>query len=101
METDKCGCRERHEMTISANLLFEETRAFFEEQTEKGIYEDIPVTMPYHIGYDRLLNWERNWYASKLYQRKGCGCLWELDYPSYPAKAFIRKFEDGKYEMTE
>lgn len=96
-----CECSKRHEMTISSGLLLEETKAFFEEQTDKDIYEELPVTRPYHIGYDRLLNRERGWYASKWYRCTQCGCLWELADSDYPAKAFVRKFDDGKYKITE
>lgn len=96
-----CECRERYEMTISSKILLDETKAFFEQQKSQCIYQEMPVTQPYHIGYDRVLNRERGWYADKWYRCTQCGCLWELADPDYPAKAFVRKFQDGKYKMTE
>ena len=34
------------------------------------------------------------------YKCNVCGCLWEFEYPDFPAKGFVRKFENGKYART-
>ena len=44
---------------------------------------------------------EYKWYADKWYKCKCCGTLWEFRYPDFPAKGFVRKFEDGVYYLKD
>ena len=90
-----CECDERYAATIDSFKLFIEVKDFFEDQAEKGIYEDIPVETPYFTGQSVLQT--INWSADKWYRCKACGCLWEFTYPDFPALGFVRKFPDGKY----
>ncbi len=39
------------------------------------------------------------WYATKWYKCNSCGCLWEFNYPDFPAKGFVKKYENGKYTL--
>lgn len=41
------------------------------------------------------------WFAIKWYRCNVCGCLWELNYPDFSAKGFVRKFSDGIYKERE
>lgn len=91
-----CECMARYEAKIDTWLKFEGVENFFNEQIALEIYEEIQVAKPYFIGVadsDTLL-----WYADKWYKCKACGCLWELNYPDFPAYGFVRKFDDGVYK---
>lgn len=72
-------------------------KGFFSEQVDKGIFSDVEVAEPYYTGYSQMQKKEVKWYATKWYKCVRCGCLWEFKYPDFPAKGFVRKFEDGKY----
>ena len=68
---------------------------FFKLQTDLCIFEGLQPEVPYYT-------WQGNgpaqkWYASCWYRCKACGCLWEVLYPDFPAKGFVRKFADGHY----
>ena len=91
----KCNCDTRGETSINSHALFLELKAFFGENVRLGIYKEIPVKKPFYIGYSKYDSIK--WYATKWYKCKKCGCLWEFNYPDFPAKGFVRKFEDGKY----
>jgi len=90
-----CECEERYECKINTQALFSEIKEFFNEQVNAGIYKDIPVRIPFYIGYSKSDAME--WYASKWYKCTVCGCLWEFEYPDFPALGFVRKFSDGIY----
>ena len=47
----KCDCAERIGIEINSYKFFIELKEFFEEQAQKGIFEDVPVEEPYYIGY--------------------------------------------------
>lgn len=92
-----CECVERYPIKINSYLLFEEIKSYFENQVNCGIYEDIPVDAPFYSGYSELSKKDIKWFATKWYKCKICGCLWEFNYPDFPAQGFVRKFEDGQY----
>lgn len=96
----KCDCNERTGIEINSIKLFEDLKEFFESQVKKGIFSDIKITVPYYTGYD-VDDGEMKWYADKWYRCNACGVLWEFVYPDFPAKGFVRKFEDGKYFPKE
>ena len=103
-ELRRCGCSERIGIEINSLKLFEELKAFFEEQAEKEVFSDIKVEQPYFIGhYLDLDNLQKQckYYADKWYKCKCCGCLWEFQYPDFPAMGFVRKFSDGKYALKK
>jgi len=91
-----CNCAERTETKINSYSLFQETREYFEENVQNYIFSEIPVIEPYHIGKDHDAH-EIRWYANKWYICNVCGCLWEFNYPDFPAVGFVRKFENGNY----
>ena len=93
-----CECSERVEININSYGLFMEIKEFFENSVKAGIYADIPVKKPYYIGKGSF-GYKLKWYADKWYKCNICGCLWEFDYPDFPAQGFVRKFKDGKYVM--
>lgn len=100
----KCDCNERVGIEINSDELFLELKTFFEKQVEKGIFLDIPVEEPYFQGYNLppyKVRDKYKWYANKWYKCKGCGTLWEFQYPDFPAKGFVRKFENGRYKIKE
>jgi len=90
-----CECAERHETKVNSNALFKEIKLFFDEQVSQYIFEDIPVKLPFYVGISGIE--KIKWHATKWYKCKVCGCLWEFNYPDFPAQGFIRKFDDGKY----
>lgn len=92
----KCDCIERVGVDIVTYKMFEELKAFFDQQVKNGVFEDVIVKKPFYIGkdgYGGILEW----YADKWYVCKVCGCLWEFRYPDFPTIGRIRKFEDGIY----
>ena len=100
----QCDCDERMGIEINSYCLFQELKKFFEEQVKKEIFLDIPVKLPYFCGYNlkpEEVRDEYKWYANKWYKCKHCGTLWEFTYPDFPAKGFVRKFSDGKYQTRE
>ena len=92
----ECPCKERTATEIDSFVRFQEIKDFFEEQAEKGIFlEEVPLK-PFYT-------WEqqdacRKWFATKWYKCKVCGCLWEFNYPDFPANGFVRKFPNGIYQ---
>jgi len=95
-----CDCKERVETKIDSMKLFDDLKAFFEKQVEKGVFSDVKVSQPYYVGHD-VDGSEMMWYADKWYKCNECGVLWEVTYPDFPALGFVRKFEDGKYHPKE
>ena len=93
----KCDCNERCGIVINTDKLFEEIKGFFEEQVKTGIFSDIPVAEPFYVGYSEVKNENIEWYATKWYKCNICGCLWEFNYPDFPANGFVKKFDNGKY----
>lgn len=96
----QCDCSERVGVEVNSIKLFKELKDFFQEQITKGIFIEVPVEIPHYIGYDMNSN-AIKWYADKWYKCKCCGTLWEFDYPDFPAKGFVRKFDDGVYRPKE
>ena len=95
-----CECSERVGAKINSQKLFEEIKEFFKDNVKSEIYVDIPVSEPYYIGKGDK-GYELKWYADKWYICNICGCLWEFNYPDFPAVGFVKKFEDGKHIMEE
>ena len=94
-----CDCDERIGIEINSWKLFQEMKSFFEGQVQNGIFvEEIPK-QPYYIG--KGVRGVIEWYATKWYRCKSCGCLWEFDYPDFPTRGFVRKFPDGIYQKME
>lgn len=93
-----CDCNERVGIEINSQKQFEDLENFFLIQSKNGIFEDIQIKKPYYIGLN-LNDKKIKWYADKWYRCKCCGCLWELKYPDFPAKGFVRKFADGIYHQ--
>ena len=89
----KCDCNDRYDIEINSYRHFEELKEFFEIQVRKGVFTDILVSKPYFIGYSKLKEKEIEWYATKWYKCNVCGCIWEFNYPDFPAKGFVRKLK--------
>ncbi len=97
VRTIKCECEERMEVKIDSYSLFQEVKVFFEREVAKGIYQDVLVEMPYYVGCSTIKIEKIPWYATKWYKCNDCGCLWEFNYPEFPAQGFVRKFVNGEY----
>lgn len=97
----KCDCSERIGIKINSWKLFEELKAFFEEQVKQGIFVDVPVEKPCCVGHhDDGTTLE--WYADKWYKCRCCGTLWEFEYPDFPAQGEVRKLiADEEPERNE
>jgi hypothetical protein len=96
----KCDCIERIGIEINSNKQFEELKEYFDNQLKTQVFNEIKVIEPYFIGHSELTG-DMKWFANKWYLCNSCGCLWEFVYPDFPAKGFVRKFEDGKYYRKE
>ncbi len=95
-----CDCDKRIGIEIDTLKKNEELKSFFMQQSKKGIFENVQIKSPYYIGVN--LNQQKiHWYADEWYKCKNCGCLWEIKYPDFPAKGFVRKFADGIYHQKE
>lgn len=90
-----CDCAQRTETSISTQRAFEETKDFFERQKSAGIFREIAPEQPYYTWRDGAR--EIKWFATKWYRCEQCGCLWEVQYPDFPAEGFVRKFPAGIY----
>lgn len=97
-----CDCNERVGIEINSYQLFMELKKFFEEQVENEVFIDVPVEKPYFQGYNLsqdMIKDEYKWYADRWYKCRECGTLWEFKYPDFPAKGFVRKFENGQHQL--
>lgn len=95
----ECDCNERVGVKIDSMKLFRELKEFFHTQIEKGIFKEEEVTKPFYIWKGN--GEEKKWYATRWYKCLKCGCLWEFNYPDFPASGFVRKFDDGIYYEKE
>lgn len=95
----KCDCNERVGVSINSIKLFTELKKFFEGQIGTGLFEEEENKEPYYIWIDK--DRSVKYCATKWYRCKDCGCLWEFNYPDFPAKGFVRKYEHGIYTGTE
>lgn len=94
-----CDCDERIGLSINSVKLFDELKNFFESQISAKIFEELKPNTPYY-------SWENGnetveWYATKWYKCNFCNCLWEFNYPDFPAKGFVRKFPNGTYKPSK
>jgi hypothetical protein len=87
----KCECSNRLDTSIISLKQFKEIKIFFERQVEIGNYIMQKPQMPYFVSS------EKKWFANVWYKCKICGCLWEINYPDFPATGFVRKFPNGQY----
>lgn len=94
-----CDCDERIAVEINSQSLFLELKKFFETQVEKGIFIEEQKKVPFYVWKKGAK--EKEYYASKWYRCKTCGCLWEFEYPDFPAKGFVRKYKNGVYTGKE
>lgn len=95
----KCDCQERIGIVINSIKEFEILKIFFESQVLNNVFEELEVKSPYYSYTD--CNEHIEWFATKWYRCKNCGCLWEFNYPDFPAKGFVRKFSNGIYKPRE
>ena len=91
----RCDCDKRIAVEINSQSLFLELKKFFEKQVENGIFIEEKNKAPFYVWKRGEI--EKEYYASKWYRCKICGCLWEFEYPDFPAKGFVRKYENGIY----
>ena len=95
----KCDCNDRTGAVVNSSWQFKELKDFFAEQVSKEIFVEDANKRPFYIW--RSMGRVEEHYATKWYRCQECGCLWEFDYPAFPAKGFVRKYENGDYTGTE
>lgn len=93
-----CECCNRYETDINSVNSFNEIKLFFDEQVKIGVYLEEQVLKPYYVWEDDKEHIE--YYATKWYRCMVCGCLWEIKYPDFPSKGFVKKYDDGIYTGT-
>ena len=87
---EKCLCEGTTDEKINTQKRFEEIKALFEEHEE---YVQISPLKPYYSYEDK------NYYSNKWYRCSVCGCVFEFNYPDFPAQGFLKKYECHKYEL--
>ena len=92
----RCDCNEREGVEIISLKQFRSLEEFFNKQVKSNIFTELEVEQPFYAWNHDGEHME--WFATKWYKCRVCGCLWEVDYPDFPAKGFVRKFSDGIYK---
>ncbi|MEY8319877.1 hypothetical protein AAK894_02225 [Lachnospiraceae bacterium 46-61] len=92
----ECDCFERTETSIDSIKVFQELKDFFQEQVNKEIFIEKIPQQPYYVWNDE--GETIKWFATKWYKCRKCNCLWEFNYPDFPIRGFVRKFDDGIYK---
>ncbi len=95
VQIKKCLCDIKFETEINSLSKLEAIKNYFNEQKENGIYIEEQAKTPYYVYED--VNEHKEYFASKWYICTICGCLWEIEFPDFPAKGFVRKYKDGLY----
>ena len=95
----ECDCKDRIGIQIETMKMFKEVKAFFDIQVNNDIFYEEKNKEPYRVWTDGVRVHYNT--ATKWYRCKVCGCLWEFEYPDFPAKGFIRKYSNGIYNGTE
>ena len=90
-----CNCTDINESTINSQSDFQKAKDFFYRECQKNTFQEIDPQQPYFTW--KQGDYTKKWYATKWYKCMICGCLWEFQYPDFPATGFIRKFPDGVY----
>lgn len=70
---------------------FEDLKETINELVAKKLWREVSVTKQHYPG----------WYASKWYISTKTNCLWEIDYPDFPAEGFVRNFPDNIYTTSD
>ena len=94
----RCDCAERIGIEVKTWKEYEELKCFFEKQVKNDIFVEELAAQPYYIWKNR--NRKIGYYATKWYRCRSCGCLWEFEYPDFPANGFVKKYSDGIYSGT-
>lgn len=91
-----CDCRNHAETKINTQNEFNEIKAFFEN---KEVFQEVTPLVPFYTwkSGDRKVEW----FATKWIKCRVCGCLWEIQFPDFPAKGFVRKFPSGRYQPKQ
>ena len=95
----ECDCEKRVGIKVDSIKLFKQLVDFFSEQLKNGIFEEDLNKEPYYTWTDGAET--VSYTAAKWYRCKACGCLWEFNYPDFPAPGFVRKYPDGIYNGLE
>lgn len=84
-----CDCKERQDVEINDMKTFKEIKKYFDDQTAKGVFIKEEPKEPFYVWVDGSR--KREWYATSWYKCTICNCLWEFNYPDFPAKGFVRR----------
>lgn len=93
----KCDCNERVGIKVNSWKQFEDLKSFFKEQIQNGLFIEIPIEEPYHVGHGANGDL-MEWYADKWYKCQDCGVVWEFVYPDFPAQGSVRKLSVNGYK---
>ena len=91
-----CCCSTLGDLYINSSNDFLNLKCLFDDECKNGRYKEMIPQQPYYTWTHECRTVK--WYATKWYVCTICGCLWEFQYPDFPARGFIRKFPDGKYK---
>lgn len=90
-----CDCKNIGDLSINNQSDFQRGINFFHHECIESKFQELIPQQPYYTW--RQGSATKKWFATKWYKCMICGCLWEFQYPDFPAKGFIRKFPDGVY----
>lgn len=90
-----CDCFERVGIKINSQKCFLEMESFFLEQVQKGVFEEISTGEMGQSFYKAYTNKgpREYWHAAnKWFRCKSCNCVWEFQYPDFPAPGYVKKY---------
>ena len=99
VQIENCNCAAMDDEELDTWKKFEKSKEYFETQVKQGIFKEKRVTKPYYKWKSDTLKGRlghMEYYATKWYKCRVCGCLWEFEYPDFPSCGFVRRIEDGK-----
>lgn len=90
----KCDCAERSGIKINSQKCFQEMESFFIDQVQNGVFEEIDTGVKGQSSYEVYTKEgvKEYWHAAdKWFKCKSCNCVWEFQYPDFPAPGYVKK----------
>ena len=94
-----CDCFERTGIIINSQKCFKEMDAFFLDQVQNGVFEEISTGERSQSSFEVRTNdgVKTYWHpANKWFRCKSCNCVWEFQYPDFPAPGYVKKYVEEK-----